>query len=168
MVACAAGIVLAMWCWWVSHAEIELYEMSTSAQIELDAWPYPVPQPNLRPGGVADEGTYRAPIISSSRLIVAAQFPPRAALGRVRRGQSGLLRLDGFPWSEFGSVSVTVAHVALESSGTVRVEFDIDPRSTFRGKLVHGMPGSIEVAVERITPLALLLRTTGQALTAPQ
>jgi membrane fusion protein (multidrug efflux system) len=123
----------------------------------------------LRPGSVVDEGTQVASIVASGRLIVAAQFPPSAALGRILPGQFGILRLDGFPWSEFGTVSATVAHVAREPrDGSVRVELTIDSRSTFSGKLEHGMPGALEMTVERITPLALLLRTAGQALTAPQ
>jgi membrane fusion protein (multidrug efflux system) len=76
------------------------------------------------------------------------------------------LRLDGFPWAEFGSVSATVVRVAEESrDGNVRVELAIDPRSSCRVKLEHGMPGALEVAVERVTPLSLILRTAGQWLT---
>ncbi|MBI3680814.1 MAG: hypothetical protein HY235_10495 [Acidobacteria bacterium] len=49
--------------------------------------------------------------------------------------------------------------------GNVRVELDIEPGSSFRGKLEHGMPGTLEVAVERLSPLSLILRTAGQRLT---
>jgi membrane fusion protein (multidrug efflux system) len=102
-------------------------------------------------------------------LVIAAQFPADAAFGRIRPGQSATLRLEGFPWSEFGSVPAVVARVAQEiRDGNVRVELAIHPRSTFRGTLEHGMPGSLEVAVERLTPLALVVRTAGQALTSRQ
>jgi multidrug resistance efflux pump len=121
----------------------------------------------LRPGSVVDEGDRLASIMSPGRLIVVAQFPPRAVLGRIRAGQPAVLRLDGFAWAEFGAVSATVSHVAREArDGLVRVELTIDSRSTFRGALEHGMPGSVEITVEHLTPLALLLRTVGQALTA--
>jgi multidrug resistance efflux pump len=121
----------------------------------------------LRTGGVVQEGEKLASIIPSGRLIVAAQFPADAAFGRIRPGQAATLRLDGFPWSEFGSVSATVVRVAHEiRDGSVRIELTIDSQSTFRGTLEHGMPGVLEVAVERLTPLALVLRTAGQALTA--
>jgi membrane fusion protein (multidrug efflux system) len=49
--------------------------------------------------------------------------------------------------------------------GKVRVELAIADNSGFRGKLEHGMPGTVEVAVERLTPFALVLRTAGQWLT---
>ncbi len=121
----------------------------------------------LRTGAVVQEGEKLASIIPSGRLIVAAQFRADAAFGRIRPGQSATLRLDGFPWSEFGSVSATVVRVAQEiRDGNVRIELAIDPQSTFRGPLEHGMPGLVEVAVERLTPLALVLRTAGQALMA--
>jgi membrane fusion protein (multidrug efflux system) len=76
------------------------------------------------------------------------------------------LRLEGYPWAEFGSVSATVARVAQEMrNGKVRVELTINPNASFRGRLEHGMPGTIEVAVEHVTPLALVMRTTGQWMT---
>jgi multidrug resistance efflux pump len=121
----------------------------------------------LRTGAVVQGGERLGSIIPSGSLIVAAQFPADAAFGRIRPGQSATLRLDGFPWTEFGAVSATVARVAQEvRDGNVRIELAIDPQSTFRGTLEHGMPGLLEVAVERLTPLALVLRTAGQALTA--
>jgi membrane fusion protein (multidrug efflux system) len=76
--------------------------------------------------------------------------------------------LDGFPWAEFGTVSATVAEVGREvRDGKVRVELALLPRSGFRGSLEHGMPGTIEVAVERLSPLNLIMRTAGQWLTRP-
>jgi multidrug resistance efflux pump len=121
----------------------------------------------LRTGAVVQEGEKIASIVPSGNLVVAAQFPADAAFGRIRPGQSATLRLEGFPWAEFGSVSAAVARVAQEiRDESVRVELAIDSRSTFRGTLQHGMPGSLEVVVERLTPLALVLRTAGQWLTA--
>ena len=120
----------------------------------------------LRPGAVLQEGEKLASIVPEGRLLVAAQFPAQAAFGRIRPGETATLRLDGFPWAEFGSVAAKVARVAGEvRDGTVRVELAIADASGFRGKLEHGMPGTVEVAVERLTPLALALRTAGQWLT---
>jgi multidrug resistance efflux pump len=121
----------------------------------------------LRTGAVVEEGEKLASIVPDGRLLVAAQFPADAAFGRIRTGQAATLRLDGFPWGEFGSVAATVAGVAQEvRNGSVRVELAIADSSGFRGKLEHGMPGTVEVAVERLTPFALVLRTAGQWLTA--
>lgn len=120
----------------------------------------------LRPGAVLQEGEKLASIVPSGRLLVAAQFPASAAFGRIRAGQPATLRLDGFPWMEFGTVSAEVAGVAQEiRDGNVRVELAINNNSIFRGKLEHGMPGTVEVQVERMSPLSLLLRTAGQWLT---
>lgn len=120
----------------------------------------------LRPGAVVNEAESLASIIPAGRLRAVAQFPADAALGRIREGQTATLRLDGYPWAEFGVVNAIVIHVAQEiRDGKVRVELDIHPDLGFRGRLEHGMPGSIEVAVEHISPLALVLRAAGQWLT---
>ena len=120
----------------------------------------------LRPGSVVEEAENLASIVPSGQLRVVAQFPAEAALGRVQSGQPATLRLDGYPWAEFGSVSATVARVAQEMrDGKVRVELTVSSSTAFRGRLEHGMPGTVEVAVERVTPLALVMRTTGQWMT---
>jgi membrane fusion protein (multidrug efflux system) len=123
----------------------------------------------LRRGAVVEEGEKLASIVPAGRLLVAAQFPADAAFGRIQPGQTATLRLDGFPWAEFGSVAATVVRVGQEvRDGHVQVELAIVDNSTFRGKLEHGMPGTVEVAAERLTPFALLLRTAGQWLTVHQ
>ncbi len=120
----------------------------------------------LRPGAVVQPGEKLASIIPSGRLMVAAEFPANAAFGRIQPGQLARMRLDGFPWAEFGAVPAKVSQVAAEiREGNVRVEFEIQPASGFRGKLEHGMPGTVDVAVERVTLLSLVLRTAGQWLT---
>src|SRR5271168_31059 len=121
----------------------------------------------LRPGAVLQAGEKLGSIVPAGQLVAAAQFPASAAFGRIRPGQAARLRMDGFPWTEFGSVNATVSQVAQEiRDGNVRVEFQIQPTSEFRGKLEHGMPGTVEVAVERVTPLSLILRTAGQWMAA--
>jgi len=123
---------------------------------------------NLRVGAVVADGDRLGSIVASGRLLVVAHYPAQAALGRIRAGQPAMLRLDGFPWAEFGTVSATVATVGREvRDGQVRVELALMPRSSFRGSLEHGMPGTLEVTVERLSPLDLTLRTAGQWLTRP-
>ena len=53
------------------------------------------------------------------------------------------------------------------ASASRKLELALLPRSSFRGPLEHGMPGTLEVAVERLSPLDLTLRTAGQWLTRP-
>jgi len=59
----------------------------------------------LRVGAVVEEGEKIASVVPSGRLLVAAQFPAKEASGRIRAGQQARLRLQGFPWAEFGSVA---------------------------------------------------------------
>ncbi|HTM50135.1 MAG TPA: HlyD family efflux transporter periplasmic adaptor subunit [Bryobacteraceae bacterium] len=121
----------------------------------------------LRAGAVVQPGERLASIVPAGGLLVAAQFPAEAAFGRIRVGQPAVLRLNAFPWAEFGAVSATVARVAEEvREGKVRVELSILSTPGFRGRLEHGMPGALEVLVERLTPLSLALRTAGQSLTS--
>jgi membrane fusion protein (multidrug efflux system) len=123
---------------------------------------------NLRVGAVVAEGDRLGSIVPAGRLLVVAHYPAQAAVGRIRAGQAATLRLDGFPWAEFGTVSATVAEVGQEvRDGKVRVELALRSRSGFRGSLEHGMPGTLEVTVERLSPLNLTLRTAGQWLTRP-
>jgi membrane fusion protein (multidrug efflux system) len=123
---------------------------------------------NLRVGAVVASGDRLGSIVPAGRLLLVAHYPAQAAFGRIRPGQSATLRLEGFPWAEFGTVSATVAEVGREvRDGKVRVELALQPRSSFRGSLQHGMPGTLEVTVERLSPLDLTLRTAGQWLTRP-
>jgi len=121
----------------------------------------------LRVGAVVRDGEALGSIIPQGNLMVAAQYPAQAALGRIVPEQQAILRLESYPWAEFGSVAASVRRVAQEvRDGKVRVELAIDANSTFRGKLEHGMPGTLEIAVERATPASLVLRMAGQYLTA--
>jgi membrane fusion protein (multidrug efflux system) len=123
---------------------------------------------SLRVGTVIGDGDRLGSIVPAGRLLVVAHYPAQATFGRIRAGQPATLRLDGFPWAEFGTVSASVADVGREvRDGRVRVELALLPRSSFRGTLQHGMPGTLEVAVERLSPLNLTLRTAGQWLTRP-
>jgi multidrug resistance efflux pump len=127
----------------------------------------------LRPGTVVDEAEKLGAIVPSGKLRAVAQFPPAAALGRIRAGQRARVRLDGFPWAQYGSIEATVSRVAGEvRDGAVRVELAIlSPRGAAAAApvpLQHGLPGSVEIEVEQITPAALLLRTAGSMWGSPR
>lgn len=122
---------------------------------------------NLRAGAFVHEGDRLAAIIPDGRLRVVAYFEPRNVIGLVRTGQKGWLRLDGFPWTEYGSVLATVTNVGDEvRDGRVRVE--LSPQTNPHVKLQHGLPGTLEVEVDRITPAAFLLRKAGGLLAEPK
>jgi membrane fusion protein (multidrug efflux system) len=116
----------------------------------------------LRAGSFIRAGDRLGVVVPAGNLIAVAQFSPSSAIGRIRPGQTARLRLDGFPWTQYGTVDATVLRAANEiRDGAVRVELAIDAHSNPSIAVEHGLPGSAEVAVERITPLALLLRTAG-------
>lgn len=122
----------------------------------------------LRAGSVVDEGDRLGAIVPSGKLRVIAQFPPPAALGRIRPGQTARVRLQGFPWTQYGSVAASVTEVASEvRDGTVRVDMAVVSQPPAI-PLQHGLPGSVEVEVERISPARLVLRHAGRLLTQPR
>lgn len=122
---------------------------------------------NLRSGSFVREGDRLAAIIPDGKLRVVAYFEPRNAIGLVQKGQKGWLRLDGFPWMEYGSVLAYVTNVGDEvRDGRVRVE--LTPQSNPRLRLQHGLPGTLEVEVNRISPASFLMQKAGGLLAAPK
>lgn len=122
----------------------------------------------LRVGAVLQPGETIATIIPAGALHIVAGFLPADAFGRVQPGQPARLRLDAFPFTQYGSIPATVATVANElRDGRVRVELDLSPGTTAI-PMQHGLPGTIEIEVERISPAALVLRATGQRVTRVQ
>ena len=59
----------------------------------------------------------------------------------------------------------TVTSVAAEArDGVIRVELQLPPETPTAMPLQHGLPGTVEVEVERISPAALVLRAVGTRL----
>ncbi len=114
-------------------------------------------QPGDRIGVVLPAGTLRA----------TAELDPADALGRVQPGQLAQLRLDGFPWAQHGVVEGRIGRVAGEvRSGTVHVELELEAVGTSI-PLQHGLPGTLEIELERASPVTLVLRAAGKALAEP-
>lgn len=122
----------------------------------------------IRVGGVVKEGAVLGAIIPRGHIRIVAEFTPAAAVGRVRPGQSAKMRLDGFPWTQYGMLDATVRRVAGEPrSGKIRVELDVNAAERSRIPLEHGLPGILEVEIERVPPAAIVLRAAGQGSRAP-
>jgi len=117
----------------------------------------------VRSGSVVAEGDRLATLICDGRLDVVASFSPNA-LGRLRPGQTGRLRLAGYPWQQYGALPVVVAHVASElRESQIRVELRLDaPASDI--PLQHALPGTVEIEVEKISPATLILRAAGRRI----
>lgn len=118
----------------------------------------------LRPGAYVAAGTRLAVIVASGPVHLIAELPKRA-LGRVQAGQRARLRLDGFSWLEYGSGYGQVVRIGEQGlTGTIRVEIALGLESSPRIPYQHGLTGTVEIAIEEVSPLTLLLRTTGRFL----
>jgi membrane fusion protein (multidrug efflux system) len=123
----------------------------------------------LRAGAFVRQGDRLGTIVPEGKLRVVAQFLPEGALGRIQPGQRARLRLHGFPWTQFGTVAAQVATVASEvREGGVRVELAVRPDPASAIPLQHGLPGSVEVEVGRVTPAVLVLRAAGKLVGGEQ
>jgi membrane fusion protein (multidrug efflux system) len=115
-------------------------------------------------GSVVQAAEKFGAIVPPGEPRAVTQFPV-AAVGRLRPGQPARLRLEGFPWTQYGMVGARVAEVGNEASaGLIRVEFSLDPNQTAPVPLEHGLPCSAEVDVEQVSPAVLVLRAAGQLL----
>jgi membrane fusion protein (multidrug efflux system) len=120
----------------------------------------------LQVGDVVKAGEVVATIIPARHVHMVAEFAPSDAAGRVERGKIARVRLNGFAWIEFGVLSAQVTQVASEPrNGTVRVELQLGSESGLRVPVQHGLPGTVDVLVDSISPLQLVLRSIGTALT---
>lgn len=116
----------------------------------------------LRPGSTIAPGQKIATIIPKHKLIIVASYKASSGLGRIRPGQLAEMRLDGFPWTQFGTVKARVLRVAAEARGnTIRVELEpLSPPSP-KFNMRHGLTGQVEILIEKASPLTLMLRAAG-------
>jgi multidrug resistance efflux pump len=114
-------------------------------------------------GAIVREGDHLASIVPQGRVRAVAEFAA-PALGRIRPEQRARLRLEGFSWTQYGHVEATVTSVASETRDQrVRVELAVNAATDANMPLEHGMPGVVEVEVERVAPLTLLVRSLGHS-----
>jgi membrane fusion protein (multidrug efflux system) len=116
----------------------------------------------LPPGSHITEGERLGVILPSGAVEIVAEYSPSAAMGKIHPGQQASMRLDGFPWAQYGALSAQVSRVAGETrDGKIRVELTVKSTPGSRIELQHGAPGTVEIAIERTSPAALLLRSAG-------
>jgi len=121
----------------------------------------------VRQGDVVAPGQVFAKILPLGKMHVVAEFFPSTSTGRIAPGQPARVRLDGFPWTRFGTLEAEVTQVASEpSDGLNRVElrFKSDAPSI---PLQHGLTGHVDVLVGTATPWQLLLDTLGARVREP-
>jgi hypothetical protein len=96
--------------------------------------------------------------------MVVAEFPP-SALGHIQSGQPAQLRLDGFPWTQYGTVPATVEAISAPADeGGVQVDLMLVPDSATSIPLQPGLSGSVEIEIGRVSPAILVLRAAGLRL----
>jgi membrane fusion protein (multidrug efflux system) len=116
-------------------------------------------------GSFVRAGEKLGAIVPEDEPRAVALFPA-ASIGRLCQGQPARLRLDGFPWTQYGTIPATVADVGNEATnGLVRVELSLAPDFVSPIPIEHGAPGTVEVEVETVSPVILMLRAAGQFLT---
>ena len=107
---------------------------------------------------------------ANADVRVRARFP-KEMVGLIQPGQTAQLKLDGYPWTIYGTVPAKVTRVGTEPGivatpeaipGTVRVELDIETPSDPRIQLQHGLTATVEIEVARVSPVALLMRAIGE------
>jgi multidrug resistance efflux pump len=120
----------------------------------------------LQVGDVLKAGDAIATIVPGGVVRIVGEFQPADAVGRILPGQHATARISGFPWTQFGVLEANVGEVAKEArDGTVRVELAIDEVSSgTRIPRQHGLPGTVDVEVDRVSPWTLLLRSAGASL----
>ncbi len=118
-------------------------------------------------GSVVNAGDKLGTVVPTAGAIkIVAEFPP-SVLGRVRAGQGARMRLASFPWAQYGSLSAVVTRIAGEArEGKIRVELTVRPEANTSIPIQHGLPGTVEIEVEQVSPATLLLRTV-RLLTTP-
>lgn len=118
-----------------------------------------------RAGAVVQAGQVFGTVVPDGELHAVAWFAS-SGVGRIQSGQTARIRLDGFPWTEYGTLAATVSSVGNDPlAGQVRVELAIKPESAPFIPLGHGLTGSSEIEVGHISPAQLVLRAVGRWLT---
>jgi membrane fusion protein (multidrug efflux system) len=120
----------------------------------------------LRNGAFVNEGEKLATVVPQGAIRLVGEFLPLAALGRIRGGQRATFRLHGFPWAQYGAIDAAVVSTGREvRDGRVRVELSV-VRAAALIPLQHGLPGTLEIHVEDLTPAELVLRAAGRMIAA--
>jgi membrane fusion protein (multidrug efflux system) len=109
-------------------------------------------------------------LATDAEVRVRARFP-KEMVGMIQPGQTAQLKLDGYPWTVYGTVPARVTRVGTEPGinatpetipGTVRVELDIQAPADPRIQLRHGLTAEVDVEVARVSPVGLLMRALGE------
>lgn len=113
----------------------------------------------LEPGSFLNKGDPITLVIPKSQpATVEADFPIKS-LGQLQVGQLARVRLQSFPWTQYGELLARVSVIDQHSrAGLLRVELQITAGLPSQIPLQHGLTGLVEVTVDRVSPATLATR----------
>ena len=125
--------------------------------------------PPIQVGSVIAAGEKLGFVVAKGEFRIVADFNPASVLGRVHKGQFSQMRLDGFPWTQYGGIKAKVSKVASEiRDNLIRVELIPEFKNSSPITFQHGLPGTVEVSIEQTSPAILVLRAVGQIMANPK
>jgi multidrug resistance efflux pump len=117
---------------------------------------------NVHVGTFVEAGHRLGVLVPDDTLRIVADVPGEM-LARIRPGQPARFRFAGYPALAHGSIAAVVTRVGAEArDGSVEVILEPRRDSAARLPLQHGVRGTVDIEVERLTPAALLLRKVGE------
>jgi membrane fusion protein (multidrug efflux system) len=118
---------------------------------------------NVHVGTFVGAGSGLGTVVPDESLRIVADLSPDL-MTRVRAGEPARFRYDGFSTLTHGSVAAIVTRTGTEvRDGTFEVILaPVVGGTTPKIPLTHGLRGSIDIEVERLSPLDLLLRRAGE------
>jgi membrane fusion protein (multidrug efflux system) len=121
---------------------------------------------NVHVGTVVAAGERLGVLVPDDTLRIVADLPGEM-LAKIRPGQRARFRFEGYPALAHGSAAAVVSRIGSEArGGSVEVVLSPQRDPAARLPLQHGVRGTIDIEIERVTPAALLLRRIG-ALAEP-
>ena len=117
----------------------------------------------LNPNSFIDEGEHLGTVLVEDTFKVIAWFPTEDALGLLKKGQHAQIRFEGFPWLRYGSMTAVISHVAGEATKN-GIRVTLAPVNNPGIPLIHGLPCSVEVEIERTSPWNIFLNLLGAKL----
>jgi membrane fusion protein (multidrug efflux system) len=117
---------------------------------------------NVHVGTFVAAGERLGVLVPDDTLRIVADVPGEM-LAKIRPGQPARFRFEGYPALAHGSVAAVVGRVGAEArDGSVEVVLTPQPGGEGRLPLQHGVRGTVDIEIERVTPAILLLRKIGQ------
>jgi membrane fusion protein (multidrug efflux system) len=123
---------------------------------------------NVHVGTFISAGTALGTVVPDEPLRIVADLSPEL-MTRVRVGEPARFRYEGLSTLTHGSIAAVVTRTGTEvRDGTFEVILaPANSQPSPPIPLTHGLRGSIDIEVERLSPLDLLLRRAGE-LTEPR